>query len=66
MNNNISEVERLKELIKRQERYLKEFETIKGNQFTPIVYRQNLDRLYDMRRRLDLYENEKEPHKGDS
>jgi hypothetical protein len=66
MNNNLSEVERLKKLIKTQEQYLKTFETIKGNEFTLIVYRQNLDRLYDMRRRLDIYENEKEPHKGDS
>jgi len=66
MNNNLSEVERLKKQIKSLERYLKNFESIKGNEFTPIVYRQNLDRLYDMRRRLDIYENEKEPHKGDS
>lgn len=62
MANNLSEIERLKKLIKRQEDYLKEFETIKGNQFTPIVYRQNLDRLYEMNKKLEMYEKEKDCH----
>jgi hypothetical protein len=61
MNNNKSEIERLKKLIKKHEEYVKEFETIKGNQFTPIIYMQNLNRLDEMRRTLDVYLNEKRP-----
>lgn len=59
MNKNISEVIRLEERIKMQERYIKELEQVKGNQFTPMVYAWNLDILQKMKEKYEAYINEK-------
>lgn len=66
MNHNISEVERMAAKIKIQERYIKELESIKGNQFTPMVYAWNLDILDEMKKKYEMYIKEKESSEDNS